>query len=212
MATVIVGDHLEVRVCCSFAEQAAFNVHHFEVTAFSSGASASTLDIAKAIAGAFENVYKPALTSAARYEGVGVKLDALEAVEEGWLGNDGPGTSGDPLPRSTSGIITYTTAVAGRRGKGRKYIPFPSIDHQNVTTAKPTAAYQVLLAAIAFIYVGNNAYFFPGTPESVTLKSVLKHVAGGYETITGSIARPKWGQQRSRGDYGRPNAVPDWAG
>lgn len=212
MTNISVDDYLEARVCCSYQEQAAFNVLHFQCTAINDdGTPVTTLEFAQFLSALFTGVYRDAIVSNAYYEGVGVRLDVAGDPEYGSLGNRGAGVGGTaPQSRSVCGVITKLTDTAGRAGKGRIYIPFPDSTAVDAATGKPTSSYMSLLDDIAALYVGEFEHSLGGS-RTITVQSVLKHrTAAGYVVVNNYQSRARWGSQRSRGDYGKPNPVPDW--
>jgi hypothetical protein len=117
------------------------------------------------------------------------------------------------IPNQVSGLVTKLTGSAGRKNRGRMYIPFPSVADQDAVSQQPTANYVTDIAAIA-TGIGVNApfTFACGAGNTVTLAMLVYNFkASPPATVIATnafIARPRWATQKRRGDYGKPNAFP----
>jgi len=113
---------------------------------------------------------------------------------------------GDPLPPQTAGLIKLTTALAGRSGRGRLYVPFPS---ENVNTAAgvPSAGYIVNLGALGDNFVGlktagvggDGVQYRWGLKPSFLEPLVLR-------PFVGQVPRVAWATQRRRSFVNRGDA------
>jgi len=120
----------------------------------------------------------------------------------------GPGTvAGDLMSTQTSGLISLATNFAGRRFRGRKYMPFPG-EADNDATGVPTAGYLTRLAALRNLFTATQSVV--GGAGTTNFKLVIFHKGGNPvpTVVTGAIAQPIWATQRRRGSYGRPNNQP----
>lgn len=116
------------------------------------------------------------------------------------------GLAGDVLPTQTAGLITKRTAVPGRRGRGRAYIPFPT-ESYNDANGLPTNAYMTPAGALAFSI--SQSVLVGTLIDGNYLDPVILHRdTGGTSDILATLARQKWATQRRRGSYGRPNVSP----
>jgi hypothetical protein len=122
---------------------------------------------------------------------------------------DGAGTTtGDMLPPQVAGLIKVTTGVAGRRFRGRMYIPFPS-ESDSVVEGAPNAGYlakvQPIITELAtspIITVGGSTvtYDYGLYPRPYT--------AFQWKEITGGLFRTRWATQRRRSFINRGDVVP----
>jgi hypothetical protein len=207
-ANLITGHIWQVRIYCKSTDQVAINVLHYQVTA-QTGTLKTDGDLAARMDAVFGPVYQPVLGSAAEYRGVGVQrispipptVEVLENIQA-----DVGGGAGDLLPRQVCGLITKRTLLAGRRYRGRAYIPFPS-EGLNDTDGTPTGAYLTNLLAVA------NAMEAPVVvgvaPNETTLTPIIWHRAtSDFDVIVECTTNDKWATQRRRGSYGRTNTSP----
>lgn len=209
---VVNGDLLEVNVYCLQTNQISINRLHYTVTALTTP-GVSVADCLPEIDTAIHAAYKDVLSSAAKYAGLSGRIVypvLRKSTYDYNKTNAGDGTQGfNLMPRQVCGMFTKVSGVPGRKGRGRLYVPFPSTDAQAATGDFPTAGYMVnlgVLAAISFslINVGVGA-------STCVLKPTLYHVADPSQSVfwVGATARRKWATHRSRGDYGKPNILPD---
>ncbi len=213
MAKILaLNDIVELRVGASQTNQAAFNVTHWRVSAFTGG---SALDVAFATAmeALLAPPYKAAMTTIAKFEGVRAQVVWPRPLPVAVISKalTGLGTAGaNAMPAQVSGLITLRTNMAGPGGRGRLYIPFPDMSgNDGVTNAPDLAVYIPLLdnigAAIATPLtvgvLGNTATLEPGLWNRTT------HV---FTPLTNVTSVHLWATQRRRGDEGRPNLVPPW--
>lgn len=203
-----VGDIYEARFFCRFADQTSVNVRHWRVSA-QSGAIPTAAAIALRLSQLTEAEYKAVLSIQAEFRGVGVRqLVVVPKPAEALDGSEaGNGTSvGDALPGQVAGLISLRTNFAGRSGRGRVYIPFPT-EAQNDVDGEPTLAYignaQNLAAVLAQSWT-----LVAGTDSTTFQPIVWNRKLAQYTIITSSIVRTKWATQRRRGDFGRPNVSP----
>jgi len=203
----MVGDIWEVRIYCAANAQVALNVYHFLETA-TAGAGGSEADAASAFDTLAAPVYKPAMAGAAEYSGTQaqrIKPTRTVARTSNIAGGSGTG-AGDLLPLEVSGIISTVTAKTGRGFRGRIYVPFPYADANNAA-GEPTAAYAVVLGAIAAAFLATHTIGAGGNTS--TIVPVIYHrKTATTDPVTGFLAKVKWAGQHRRGDYGRPNVLP----
>jgi hypothetical protein len=212
--TLQLGDIIQVDVACFSNGQLGLNRSHWKVTTFS-GTGATDQDCANILDANFSTAYRNLLGNNASYYGVKVTrivpLPPTAPVTS--TANQGLGVVLSPsLPQQVSGVITMGTAFAGRAFRGRVYVPFPPTSMNDAVLDVPIAAYKPLLDALGALYRGD---FLVGTaPNQITIDSVLVHRANKAgvtpppTTILTSRSNLKWGTQRRRGNYGRPNVFP----
>lgn len=173
-------------------------------------APAPTLgQMATAFANSFATMLKALLNTTATFRGASVrKIWPVPVSPLAWdTVGAGAGTAvGDPMPKQTCGLITCYSALAGRAGRTRSYLPFPA-EADNDTDSTPTAAYltrlQTVAAQLLAQQVVNNA------PGSATFTPVVWHrVSHTTNDLASSVSRDAWATQRRRSDFGRTNAFP----
>jgi hypothetical protein len=105
--------------------------------------------------------------------------------------------------KQTALVITKTTLVGGKRGRGRMYLPPPGVSAIDLG-GEPTAAYLALAATFYGAVYGFSSLTI-GPANAVFIAAVHGKVILGFIAQTSFIVRPRFGTQRRRGAYGRPN-------
>lgn len=205
----LTGDLLEVKFVCFCQGQLGLNVRHYKVTV-SAGAGADLAEIADALATDAADYYKDCLSADADYKGVMVQSiypTPKGAVVSDTSGNGSGNQASQVLPTQVSGIITMQTALAGRSGRGRVYVPFPG-QGDAADDGTPSAAYVANLEDLGSFLA--TTQIIVGATGTSDLAPVLIQLGNPAVTrpITGRIARNKWATQRRRGSYGAPNTSP----
>lgn len=199
------GDIYQVRIECGFGTQASENIRHWRVSAVVTP-EATPLQIATIMNLTFAPHYKALLSSSATYRGVGVRriFPLPLTVETVVSSQAGPGlVTGDPLPKQTSGVITLRTGFAGRKFRGRVYVPFPG-ESDNTGSGFPGGGYLNALIALAPDFQ-TEFTVVNGAGSSVLVPIIWHRRTMTFDAITSTVHRLIWGTQRRRGDYGRPN-------
>lgn len=118
------------------------------------------------------------------------------------------------LPNQVSYVLALKTASASRHGKGRIFPPFPSATFSTVD-GDLTNAGQVVLQLLAaqlliplVVTAGVNTATLTPTVRSVQLQPPPLPPLVSYVNIASSVGRSRFGTQRKRGQYGRPNVPP----
>jgi len=207
-----VGDIFRVRIACQSVAQGSINVLHYRLASLGAGTGQpSVTEIATQLDAHWFLSFKALVDDAHQYRGTGVQLifPPPPAVEGTATANAGAGhvVGGDALPKQVAGLISWRTAFAGRRYRGRSFIPFPG-ESDNSEQQVPTAGYVTRLATLA----GKIA--IPPLITSISgananLELVIWHRdSSTYTPVNNYIVRSFWATQRRRGDFGRPNAAP----
>jgi len=114
----------------------------------------------------------------------------------------------DVLSPQTCGLIKKQTALAGRRGRGRIYLPFPG-ESVNSPGGVPSAGYISAAETVRDLMITDLAV--TGAGGTADLHAVLVDQSGpaplAYE-ITSGIVRPKWATQRRRSLINRGDSLP----
>lgn len=222
---LVTGNILISRVWCHTADQAAVNVRYWRVDSHT-GNGGNLAQLAALLNAALDDDYKGLLSVGATYRGVQVQRvwPTPPTVAESNVTTAGVGlVAGDMQPKQVSGLITFTTGLAGRKYRGRLYVPFPG-EASNAVLGVPVAAYVTGLTNLGSLYTASyspgagadTSFVQPIIPTRVlragtggtTGKPPIYDLNGGYNRVIASFARPFWATQRRRGDYGRKNVVP----
>lgn len=203
-----VGDIIQVRFVVQSGTQVSFNVRHYRVSALAAP-EATLQQIADFMDLTTGDNYPPLLESGARYLGVmaskvrplppGPDFTATASAANG-------SRSGDPLPKQIAGVLSYRTAVATRRGRGRSYIPFAA-EIDNTSSGVPSATYIANLVSLGSAMTETKTVV-NGAGGSTLLPVIFHKATGTSDDVTAAVARTVWGTQRRRGDFGRPNIPP----
>jgi hypothetical protein len=138
---------------------------------------------------------------------LGTKVSSVRVVPPtlpGIATSTSEGTAAPPsMSNQTSGLITWRTILAGRKYRGRIYVPFPAVVFQTVL-GEPSAAYVALLDTLATILVGLTT--ITSLTGAGTMALGLYHRSTGEVTgVIEGVPQDKWATQRRRGNYGRLN-------
>jgi hypothetical protein len=208
MGSLLVNEIYKVQLVCTFGEQTSINRSWWQVKSVT-GLLPSDQNFADRLAGTLALDFKLALSASATYRGVSVQkvypLPAYDFVTS--LINQGPGgTPLNPLPRQVSGFIQLLTGFAGKRYKGRMYMPFPAAGSSG-TDAHPTAPYLAALAAIANWFC-TDLTVTAGIETAVLRAGLWHQTQPSLIPFIDNVENPEWATQRRRGDKGRPNSPP----
>lgn len=206
---IAVNDKVRLAIVCDDqSAQIGINVSFWNVDSISAGAPTDQ-QLVDSFSTGFSAFYKPCLAPACRYYGAMLNRVSPGATTSTVFSGNGRGVgtaTGDNLPRQTSGIITLKTAFAGRRYRGRVYIPFPA-EADNDAVGNPTAGYVTRLGLLAAQYAGPLVHSIGGGTV-VTSLLVRSRKFGLWTPVIATIARVVWATQRRRGSYGRTNQLP----
>jgi hypothetical protein len=210
-------DLVQVRLWCTNSEQASVNSFWYLISSVGSPA-ASDQDLATELgAGFMASVVPPVINNLTTYNGVQAQIHRLAlgipivfaAVSS--VTGAGPGTGGAiALPRQTAGLTHWSTHLAGRAYRGRTYWPFPATAH-DTGDGTPTTAYVTAINAIASGLVAITGISGSGTAGCNFVINHRKNKAGiipPQTFIISGTSEAKWGTQRRRGSFGRPNVSP----
>lgn len=207
MPTLSAGDLLRVRVVCSAGDQISVNTAVLEVSSLTG--NVTDQEVADAVDGEWSGPLKDVLSDDATYRGLSVQRFFPGTLLRPAISVNGAGSgtvTGDIMPKQVCGILAFTCENAGAKFRGRWYLPFPS-EASNEAPGKPTAAYLASVEALGDQVIDPDAITLAG--GTIGLRLLLYHRSVNAGTIiTGRIARPMWGTQMRRGDYGKKNVVP----
>jgi len=115
--------------------------------------------------------------------------------------------SSHTVSKQTSLVITKLSLISGRTGRGRIYVPFPSIV-DFVAGGEPESTYLTDVDTFYADLFGLTAV--TSVAGSANLVTIIYHrKTGGFTTQVGYRINTRYGTQRRRGDYGKtnPNAI-----
>lgn len=208
-ATLGLGDVIELKLFCTLKDQLSVNVLHYRVSATAGAIAITDALAAAALDTKFAVRMKDLITSDAAYAGLTVqRIRPLAAPPVQNITGAGAGNGGAPsLPRQVAGLIKKGTTLAGRKERGRIYLPFPGEPQSDGNPPVPTAGYQAALQTFAdhmddLVSVASGA-------DSITLQPVLYHRATHTTSdVVFTVTRARWATQRRRGDFGQANKNP----
>jgi len=201
------NDITRVLIRTALFSQLGLIVRHYRHSAID-GTGTTHQAIADALQFSLSATLLPLLTSQASFLGVTAqKIEPLPAsIPFASSSPPLPGTGGpNTLPGQVSAIITLRSNNAGRRNRGRSYVPFPSEERN--TDGKPTATYVADLTQLGTALI--MARVIGPTLANETLTPIIyrRNFTPRTIDIQSFVARPVWATQRRRGDYGQANIV-----
>jgi len=202
-----VNDILQFRFYCRLDDQVSVNVSHFKITAEVTG-GATVQELATVLGGVMSGPYADVMSSTAQF--MGTQCQKVWPLPKGASFSASllaAGTrSTEPLPPQSCGVVSLKTALAGRKFRGRQYLPFPA-ENDNGVTHVPLAGY--LASANTWMTTLFTLHTTVGATGSTTYKPVIFHRADGSATdIVSGRVREGWGTQRRRSYFGQHNLSP----
>jgi len=211
------GDVVMAQAWCVANEQASVNSFFYFVTAVGI-ANCTDQDFADDIDALIGPPYSAILTTANEYRGIYCRIvqrfpPAAEPAPVAAVTNANPGlVAGTTLPRQASGILSWQTALAGRKYRGRTYLPFPPSSF-DALDGVPSGAALTAYAAIGNPLLAYTTNVASGCSFKMVLygrpkPSAVPPIPYTVTDMVGVITPSKWATQRRRGSYGRPNTSP----
>jgi len=199
------GDVIEATYSWTLGNQRGLNAIHYRVVSTSTIVTELS-EVATALQTAIGALALAIVPPPVEFAGVAMQRLFPGTPSFRWSGGTpvGPGTfAGTPAAKQIAAVITKMTEKGGRAYRGRVYVPFPSKAAED-TDATPTDAY---LEAIQNLYDGLLSQLTIAAPSgTAVLKCILLHrESDTYDDVTSIRYNDKFGTQRRRGDYGRPN-------
>lgn len=207
------GDVLKVTVVCVGGPQVSLTSFYFKVDSHT-GASVTDQFAANAFDTNFNVGWKAIISNDSTYQGFLVqKIFPLPIFRRrtGYsntgIGNGGVGT----LPTQTSGLARIQSDTAGRTGRGRVYLPFPS-KAVSSSSIPPVPLNLVYVSPANAVVGGIVATQVLGiAPDTATLKPIIWHRKTQTFTdlpINAATVIDTWATTRRRGALGRANTIP----
>jgi len=203
------ADHVRLKVYCYRSPQVALNILGYRVSS-QGGAGITLVDFLTFMDTLLQPVYQAAMIDTATYYGVTAQAYRSTlgwSIVETRNANAGAGTvNGDPLPMQTCGLITKINTKAGRKNRGRIYVPFPG-EADSTVNGVPSAGYVLKLRDIGNILCVDQLVAVGA--DNCLMTPVLGNLeTGPLADVSAHVDRTKWATQRRRGEYGRPNVIP----
>jgi len=199
MAVIALNDVVEAKLYCQSQGQISQNVYHYKATAFV-GTGGTDVQFVEVFSNAFSGALKDLLCQAAEFLGASVQVIKPTRRPAVFYSTDsGVGTvAGDVCPRQVAGLIKTLSAIAGKHGRGRKYIPFPS-EASNSAFGIPENAYMSLLDDFASLIPQVRSCGGGGNTTSLT-PVLLDRETDATTVISSAVPRQVWATQRRRSD------------
>lgn len=207
------GNLFELAIYCKSQDQIAVNVLHYACS-FTDTSNLNMQDLCDDFEAAFRAVYPAMIPNTAVYRGC--SLRRLRTGKTATFYSSHAATGGtnenEALPYQVSGLIRLRANVAGRRGRGRVYIPFPCLPDSDNNL--PIAGYVTRLNAIADEITTVRVHADEDGEHTNSFSPCIRHAnAEGtdddtYDLVTSAMGVGKWATQRRRGNFGRPNILP----
>lgn len=197
MATMVNNGIYEIRPIHTQNSQRAINVLHYQYTNLGPGVYDESQFVA-AFSLIYSDVIRPMMSVAARYDGAEIQRivpgrgDAVFS-EAG----AGPGAvAGDAMSPFTAGRLKKRTGVAGKRARGRVYVPFPA-EADNEGSGRPTQNYIDRLLDLAIV-LSEVLQIDPADPGEALTPGVYSRVGLIFRPITIMLRVREWGTMRTR--------------
>lgn len=191
-----VGDIYKLRYYVYASPVLAVCTMHFRVTVIA-GTEGTQAQGASVFDSLIAAPLKNCISSQATYRGVyWQKIRPTVSVPSAATAGAGVGNgTGGIMPPQVAGITSYKTAFAGRKFRGRNYIPFPAEDQ--CSGGAPSAGYITQIGALNFALLTDTTYGAAG--NTTTVRPIVYHrQTATYDDITAAIVRPQFGVVRRR--------------
>lgn len=204
----IAAGNYQIKVYCQQNDQIGINVRYYTVDS-SSGGGLTEQQMVDALSAKYGPMYKTYLPSAARYLGATIQRAAVPMSEPLFVSTTGAGTGeieADPIPLQAALLVSLYAAAAGRKGRGRMYLPFWSEAHNGVD-GKPTIVATDIAVSIGLLF-SQSQTLINGSASNVVAPQLWERTGNVFRPITRQAVAAKWATQRRRGNYGRQNPIP----
>lgn len=197
--TLALNDIVELRFYCQAGEQYSVNTRHYEITAVD-GTSISDDALLTFLDALWGPALKANMSEYAVYLGSVAQIikptrrpGTFTSATAG-IGNK----EGALMPKQAAGLVSFLSDFATRSGRGRMFVPFPSVGNET-TDGKPDAEYLAYLGVIGAL--ADNVQTVGTVPNQVVATPVvLNRVSGDTKVITHYAARSVWATCKRRSD------------
>jgi len=195
---IAVNDVIQMKFFCNDTRQNGINVVGYLCTGLTVP-GVTDQNIADAMSTNIAPLYRAYLNIGHAY--AGAKAQIIRPVIRPYvttvLGN-GIGTQvGDQLPTQVAFLLSPRTAIAGRRGRGRTYLPFWSELYNNGTSSPTAAAITAATNWSNQIFATVNVTVGPSTATLVPV-IVGRGPIPTNTPVTHVVVRVQWATQRRR--------------
>ena len=168
------------------------------------GPGATDVEIAQRFGALIPTPLRAVMSNEASYLGVSVQRYHPTPPAVPAFSNTGSGVGSvvaPVLPPQTSGILTWRTLLAGRKYRGRSYIPFPA-ETSSTNNGRPAAPYVADLNTLATALLG--PIVVTGFAGDSTLWLIVQHrtVPANFTDVQLGLARDYWATVRRRSRAG----------
>lgn len=118
--------------------------------------------------------------------------------------------TGPPVPTQSTGILSFLTASAGRKYRGRIFTPFVAPSFVG-SDGLPTNTYKGLIGSFATLTTTLPITITTPGGDTIDIEPLIYHRSTNTSNLViGYQARPYWGTMKKRGDLGRvnPKSIP----
>jgi len=214
MATsLVVGDILSLKAWNSLSPQAAVNTYNYEVIN-TAGGGVSDKDFVDHQASLFGTFYKGLMPGSATHNGLQLYFIKRAGFLPAPVSNTtqfGIGTKGtNACPKSAAPVLKFSTAIRGPAGRGRVFLPFPSLDWV-AADGTPTNAFDVFVSSFASALLPPVVVTSGANTATLVLVIVKRPTPPALPTavqVGNAAPADKFGVMHKRGDYGRANESP----
>lgn len=204
------GDLFELSAFCYYQGQAGINVTHIACT-FTDTSNLDMQDLVDDYEITLRPLYAAILPLSATFRGC--TLRRIRSAKSATFYSSHTGTVGtvdeDTLPTQLAPIIKLTANVAGRRGRGRLYLPFPPVTANVLGSVAPgyVADAQDIADAYNTVRVHNDVDTIHVNHFSMAIRhaNAPGSTDDTWDLVQTATALDKFATQRRRGRYGKPN-------
>jgi len=192
---------------CQKGSQVSQNVRYWAVNNITAGIAPTDTEFAVSLAATMKSLYSAVMSSEATFQGVGVQILQPVAKDTVFASDPAAGLgAGGALPGGVAGLIRFRTGFAGRKNRGRMYVPFPDED-DNEDPGVPTAGYITAANALGVKFVTNYPLTVLGVTANMTPLVFPADNTIGRSIISRSTATI-WASCRHRSDFSASNTLP----
>jgi len=193
-----VGDRYKVVMVTRALEQNGLMVSHWECN-FTFGGTLTDQVLADKLSAVVGPLIKAILSEQAAYRGLTLQYihpntprDPVTSVIEQGTGV----VEGDLLPSDTSGLFSLKTGLAGRRNRGRKYIPFPG-EANNAADATPDTTYKTGASLLAGVFTNDQDLVSAGVTNRLHAGN-LNTLTNAFNFFITGLVSADWAHQQRR--------------
>jgi hypothetical protein len=191
--------------CGASGVQQGINVLHFQVNSVAAP-GVTDQDMATSMDAALAAPYKAYLPTSCEYLGLRVQIirpNLKPAVIA--IGNRGIGTeASDQLPSQATLLLSPRTAVAGRKGRGRCFLPFWGKAASTIAGG-PTGAAVALAQTVSNILYGARVLNAGAFACNIIPVLVSRNAPLTQIPVTSVLIRTAWATQRRRSKINKPD-------